>query len=143
MKKPLLTTLIVCCSFFILCSQTLPETGISGVYEVMVGADPSQKNYMIKYFGEFGFMVKDSANYSAAQAKEMYGVESKLQSFRLQNGAIDSHGLLRILVWDKPTGDGLGYVQPETIGQRMAVMKTNEIIRLVDIYKAERANGEK
>jgi hypothetical protein len=143
MKKLLLTTLIVHYSFTVLYSQTLPETGISGVYEVMVGAVPSQKSYLVKYFGEFGFTVKDSANYSEAQAKEMYGVGSKLQSFRLQNGTIDSHGLLRILIWDNPLGEGVGYVQPETIGQRMAVMKTNDIIRLVDIYKAERANGEK
>jgi hypothetical protein len=122
-------------------AQTLPETGISGLYEVMVAVTDAR--YTIRYFGEFGFTIKDSASFSAAQAKELYGVDSKLKSYRLQNGTIDSHGLLRILVWDKPTDEGVGYAPPETIGQRMAVMKTSDIIRLVDIYKAERARGER
>jgi hypothetical protein len=121
-------------------AQTLPETGISGVYEVMVGSkDPA---FTIKYFGEFGFTVKDSSKLSEAQAFELYGVKSALKSYRLQNGEIDSHGLLRILVWEKPLGDGVGYSMPETVGQRMAVMMTKDIIRLVDVYKNERANGK-
>jgi hypothetical protein len=143
MQKNIIIFIIFLLSSMAAHTQNLPDTGISGVYEVMVGGTEAQKSYLIRYFGEFGFIVKDSANYTAAQASELYGVESKLQSFRLQNGAIDSHGLLRILIWDKPTGEGVGYVQPETIGQRMAVMKTNDIIRLVDIYKNERTNGEK
>ena len=124
-------------------AQNLPDTGISGVYEVMVGATESQKKYLLNYFSEYGFSVKDSANFSATQAKELYGVDSKLTSIRLQNGEIDSHGLLRLLIWTKPVGEGVGYTMPETIGQRMSVMLTNDIIRLVDIYKNERLNGEK
>ncbi len=118
----------------------LPDTGISGVYEVMMGVEDPE--YAIKYFAEFGFSVVDSAELGEEEAKNLYGVASKLKSFRLQNGEIDSHGLLRILVWDKPLGRGVGYAPPETIGQRMAVMRTNDIIRLVDVYKAARDAGE-
>ena len=141
MKKPLLVYFLV--SQFVVCAfaQSLPETGISGVYEAMVATKDPQ--YVIRYFGEFGYAPRDSAVYTAAQAKELYGVDSKLTAYRLQNGAIDSHGLLRVLVWEKPLGEGVGYVQPETIGQRMAVMLTNDIVRLMDIYKIERQNGEK
>jgi hypothetical protein len=118
----------------------LPETGISGVYEVMVGVKNPQT--MIKYFGEYGFTVKDSSQLSESQALEVYGVKSALKSYRLQNGDIDSHGLLRLLVWEKPLGDGVGFNIPETVGSRMAVMMTKDIIRLVDIYKMERQNGK-
>lgn len=120
---------------------TLPETGISGLYEVMVGAKSA--DYPIKYFKEFGFTVVDTAKYSAKQAMDLYSVNSALTSYRLQNGDIDSHGLLRILVWENPIGEGVGYTPPETIGQRMAVMRCENIFRLVDIYKAARQSGER
>jgi hypothetical protein len=117
-----------------------PETGISGVYEVMTAVKDAK--FAQKYFGEFGFSLKDSAAFTAAQCLEMYGVNSALKSYRMQNSDIDSHGLVRILVWEKPISEGVGYAMPETIGQRMAVMLTRDIIRLVDIYKVERANGK-
>ena len=119
----------------------LPDTGISGVYEVMIGV--SELDYAQRYFEDFGFRIVDSATYTAAQAFELYGVKSALKAYRFQNGDIDSHGLLRVLVWEKPTGRGVGYAPPETIGQRMAVMRTNNIFRLVDIYEAAREAGEK
>lgn len=111
----------------------LPPTGISGVYEVMVGTN--QPVQLIQYFGEYGFRVIDSANLTLAESKLLYNVPSALKSYRLQNGEIDSHGLLRILAWDAPLGQGVGYVEPETIGSRMAVMKTTDIMRLHDIYE--------
>ncbi len=114
----------------------LPDTGISGVYEVMLGAD--ERNFPLRYFAAFGFTPVDSASIDADKAFEIYGVRSKLTSYRLQNGEIDSHGLLRVLVWDKPLGTGVGYAPPETIGQRMAVMRTENIFRLHDIYSAAR-----
>ncbi len=122
-------------------SQDLPDTGISGVYEVMVGTDDGKS--MIKYFGEYGFTVVDSSSLKANEALEIYGVNSTLKSYRLQNGDIDSHGLLRILAWDKLRGPGIGYMPPETIGMRMAVMKTDDIFRLYDVYKSARENGKK
>ena len=110
----------------------IPPTGISGVYEVMVGTgDPGM---LIRYFGEFGFTVTDSATFSREQAMQLYSVPSALKSYRLQNGDIDSHGLLRLLVWQKPLGPGVGYTEPESIGSRMAVMKTDDIMRLYDVF---------
>jgi hypothetical protein len=52
---------------------------------------------------------------------------------------VDAHGLLRLLVWEKPLGEGVGYAPPETIGSRMAVMMTQDIMRLHDVYEAARA----
>jgi len=113
---------------------------VSGVYEVIVGA--SDAAHYEKYFAEFGFRVVERAEISAEEANSIYGVRSRLRSVRMQNGEIDSHGLLRVLEWTEPLGPGVGYAPPETIGQRMAVMRTEDIYRLVDLYKASRDAGE-
>jgi hypothetical protein len=118
----------------------LPDTGISGLYEVIMGVKDA--NYSIKYFAEYGFTVRDSAQFSENEAFRLYGVKSKVKCYRLQNGEVDSHGLLRLLVWEKSLGDGVGYSAPETIGSRMAVMMTDDIFRLQDIYKAARNTGK-
>ncbi len=119
----------------------LPDTGISGVYEVIHAVKDAQ--YAIKYFGEYGFKVIDSSSVSAAEALKIYGVNSALKTYRLQNGGIDSHGLLRLWVWEKSLGDGVGYHIPETTGSRMAVMKTADIMRLYDVYSTLRDKKEK
>jgi hypothetical protein len=111
----------------------LPNTGISGIYEAMIATD--KPAYHIKYFAEFGFKVTDSAALSKEQCLKLYGVPSALKSYRMQNGETDSHGLIRLLVWDKPLGPGVGYSEPETIGSRMMVMKTKDIVRLTDIFQ--------
>ena len=113
--------------------QPLPNTGISGIYEAVIASD--KPAYHLKYFAEFGFKIIDSGTITKEHAKKLYGVPSVLKSYRLQNGEIDSHGLIRILVWENPLGNGVGYSEPESIGSRMMVMKTKDIIRLTDLYK--------
>ncbi len=120
--------------------NNLPDTGISGVYEVVQAVE--DLDFAIKYFGEFGFTVIDSSEIDAITASRVYGVDSALKSYRLQNGNIDSHGLLRLLVWDTPLGQGVGYSPPETIGQRMSVMRTKDIFRIYDIFSAARSDGK-
>lgn len=128
---------LLLCSFVLVRASaqkdSIPNTGISGVYEVLYATN--EPAYMIRYFNEFGFRVVDSAKLSANEAKALYGVPSALQSYRLQNGQVDAHGLLRILVWEKPLGPGVGMVEPESIGQRLAVMMTKDIVRLTDVFK--------
>ncbi len=122
-------------------AQNIPDTGISGVYEVMLGTD--DVTYAKKYFAEYGFRVIDSAIISSKEAQKIYGVNSRLRSYRLQNGTVDSHGLLRILEWENPLGEVVGYTPVETIGSRIAVMMTTDIFRLHDIYKTARDTGKK
>ena len=114
-------------------TDTIPNTGISGVYEAFIATD--KPAYHLEYFAQFGFVIKDSGTLTQAQAVQLYGVPSPLKSYRLQNGATDAHGLIRLLVWAKPLGKGVGYTEPETIGSRMMVMKTNDIVRLTDLFK--------
>jgi catechol 2,3-dioxygenase-like lactoylglutathione lyase family enzyme len=118
----------------------LPDTGVSGVYEAMVGA--ADETAVLAHFALFGFKEVKRANLDASRAKQIYGVNSALTSIRLQNGAVDSHGLLRVLVWQSPQGKGVGYASPETIGQRLSVMMVNDIVRLDDVFKDARAAGE-
>jgi hypothetical protein len=141
MKK---TFILILFFFFAIKNMTaqnapLPDTQISGVYEAMIGV--KEADYALRYFADYGFRAVDSATVSEADAMKIYGVPSKLKSYRLQNGDIDAHGLIRLLVWEKPLGNGVGYSAPETLGSRMAVMMTQDIFRLVDIYKAARSSG--
>ena len=109
-----------------------PDTGISGVYEVMVGV--ADAGPAIAYFAEFGFSVVASAEMPADRAARVYGVDSALRSIRLQNGATDAHGLLRVLEWATPLGAGVGFAPPHTVGTRMAVMRTTDIFRIADVF---------
>ena len=118
-----------------------PDTGIGGVYEVMIGTDDALS--LINFFEQFGFTKIEEGSFTEKQSFDLYGVKSKLTSFRLQNGEVDSHGLIRILQWGKLKGDGVGYAQPETVGQRMMVMRTKDVFRLFDIFSDARNSGEK
>ncbi|MEO1405028.1 MAG: hypothetical protein AAFV54_00875 [Pseudomonadota bacterium] len=117
-----------------------PETGISGVYEVVVGVEEALP--LIEYFAEFGFEVVAQETLTAESADQLYGVESAGISYRLQNGSVDTHGLLRIIEWENPLGPGVGYAPPETVGQRMAVMRTRDIVRLDDVFNDLRNAGQ-
>jgi len=117
-----------------------PATGISGVYEVMTGTGDAEP--LIRYFAEFGYAVTAEGELSAGAAKRVYGVDSALKSYRLRNGDIDAHGLLRILEWAAPAGSGLGYAPPMTVGMRMSVMHVRDVFRLYDVFSDARAKGE-
>jgi len=119
----------------------LPDTGVSGVYEVIVGVDEAAPS--LAYFAEFGFRVVAEASLAADEASSIYGVDSSASVFRLQNGDTDAHGLLRIIEWDSPLGPGVGFAPPETVGMRMAVMRTQDIVRLADIFSDLREESAK
>ncbi|QFU77807.1 hypothetical protein EY643_07645 [Halioglobus maricola] len=117
-----------------------PDTGISGVYEVVVGTSDAQATSL--YFEQFGFSKKESTTLSADRARQLYGVDSAANVIRMQNGDIDAHGLLRIIEWQNGLGPGVGFAPAETVGQRLAVMRTRDIFRLHDIFQDARASGE-
>jgi hypothetical protein len=117
-----------------------PDTGISGVYEVVVGTRNAAP--LIEYFEQFGFREIARKTLSASDALQLYGVDSAARSIRMQNGDIDAHGLLRIVEWESGLGAGVGTAPAETVGQRMAVMRTRDIFRIHDIFSDARASGE-
>ena len=99
---------------------------------MIIGVDAAGPS--IDYFAEFGFRVVAEASLSAEEAQSLYAVDSSATVYRLQNGSIDAHGLLRIIEWESPLGPGVGFAPPETVGVRMAVMRTEDIVRLADVF---------
>lgn len=109
-----------------------PDTGISGVYEAMVGVDDAAA--AVRYFAEFGFEPVARERIGADRAEALYNVDSALTSIRLANGDTDTHGLIRLLAWDAPLSEGVGIAPPLTPGQRLAVMRTEDIMRIHDVF---------
>lgn len=115
-------------------------TAISGLYEVLIGV--RDLDAALRYFGELGYRLTGTGFLSRLAAESLYGVPSAVKSYRLQSGNVDCHGIIRLMVWDKPLGTGVGYAEPGTIGTRLIGMITNDIHRLHDIYGDARRAGE-
>lgn len=114
------------------------ETTIGGVYEVGIGA--TDEKPLIAYFERFGYRVGNTGEMSAKDAKKLYGVDSKLKSIRLLHQDSD-HGLIRIMVWEKPVNEGLQMARMNVLGNRWGAMLTLDIYNLQN--HAEEAIAQK
>ena len=114
------------------------ETSIGGVTEVGIGA--TDEKPLIAYFERFGYRVGNTGELSAKDAKKLYGVDSKLKSIRLLHQDSD-HGLIRIMVWEKPVNDGLQMSRMNVLGNRWGAMLTADIYNLQN--HAEEAIAQK
>ncbi|MBS1797726.1 MAG: VOC family protein [Acidobacteria bacterium] len=114
------------------------ETSIGGVYEVCIGTkDPEA---LVKYWERFGYRVGRTGELDERQAARLYGVNSKLKSIRLYH--LDSdHGLIRIMVWDKPVNEGLQMERMNVLGNRWGAMMTGDIYNIQN--HAEEAVAQK
>ncbi|MDJ0842786.1 hypothetical protein [Crocosphaera sp.] len=95
----------------------MTSPSISGLYEIAIGITAADESKLIDYWDKFGFTVNLSGNLDAEVVKKLYGVDSHLRSFRLQNQVTD-RSLLRLMVWDKPVNEGLGLTPLKVIGSR-------------------------
>ncbi len=116
------------------------ETTIGGVYEVGIGA--TDEKPLIEYFERFGYKVGKKGKITAKQAKKLYNVNSELNSIRLYHQDAD-HGLIRIMVWDKPINEGLGLSNMKVIGNRCGAMLNGNIYNLQNHAEQAIRNGEK
>ena len=114
------------------------ETSIGGVFEVGIGA--TDEKPLIAYFERFGYRVGSTGEISAKEAEKLYGVKSKLKSIRLLHQDAD-HGLIRLMVWEKPTNDGLQMSRMNVLGNRWGAMMTADIYNLQN--HAEEAIAQK
>mgnify|MGYP001772959065 CR=1 FL=1 len=116
------------------------ETSIGGVYEVGIGAKNEDKDKLIAYFERFGYRIGKEGVLDEASVEQLYGVRSKLRSVRLYHQDSD-HGLIRIMVWDKPSDDGLGLIGMKVIGNRWGAMMTADIYNIQNHVEEAIAQG--
>lgn len=100
---------------------------IGGVYEVGIGARDEKP--LIAYFERFGYRVGKTGTLDEKSTAKLYGVKSRLKSIRLYHQDAD-HGLIRIMVWEKPTNEGLGLSPMKVIGNRWGAMMTLDIYNI-------------
>ncbi len=112
---------------------------VGGVYEVGIGVP--DLDAALRYWALFGYRPGARGRLAAGEAERLYGVPSALESLRLQHQEAD-HGLVRLMRWDSPLGDGLGMVPLRTPGNRWAVAKTNEVMQVANFAAALAARGE-
>ncbi len=136
-RQLFLLLLLVCLCVVPARAQTPEQPTISGLYEICIGVtDPVPQ---IRYWEQFGYRIGPIGELSAVDAKRLYGVDSRLRSIRLLHQDAE-HGLIRLLVWDKPTNDGLGLVRFITPGSRWTSMLTRDVVKIQNHAEAaERA----
>jgi catechol 2,3-dioxygenase-like lactoylglutathione lyase family enzyme len=102
-------------------------TSIEGIYEVCIGV--REPIAAIQYWEQFGYRIGQVGELSAAAAKQLYGVNSALRSIRLCHQKAD-HGLIRLMVWQKPTDEGLGMESMKVKGNRWATTLTADVLNI-------------
>ena len=102
---------------------------VGALHEIGVGVTDTED--AIDYWRSFGYRPGPDGKLSAPQAEQLYGVNSALKSTRLLHQDAD-HGLLRLMQWDEPTGDGLNMARLRTKGNRWGVHKTDDVMTLLN-----------
>ena len=104
-------------------------TSIEGIYEVCIGVQ--EPISAIQYWQQFGYRIDRVGELSAAAAKQLYGVNSSLRSIRLAHQQAD-HGLIRLMVWQNPTNEGLGMGSMKVKGNRWATTLTADGLNILN-----------
>lgn len=115
-----------------------PMGPIGGIYELGFGTRDLAG--MIAYWKHFGFTEGPRGELSAAQAKALYGVDSRLTSVRMTHQDAD-HGLVRVMVWDRPVNDGLGMRTMRVRGNRWGAMLTDDVLRASNHAEVAKKQG--
>jgi catechol 2,3-dioxygenase-like lactoylglutathione lyase family enzyme len=104
-------------------------TSIEGIYEVCIGV--REPISAIQYWEQFGYRIGQLGELSEAAAKQLYGVNSALRSIRLYHQEAD-HGLIRLMVWQTPTLEGLGMGSMKVKGNRWATTLTADMLNILN-----------
>jgi uncharacterized glyoxalase superfamily protein PhnB len=111
---------------------------ISGVYEMCIGTrDPMHD---LLYWQRYGYHLEKIGTLDADSAHALYGVHSALKSYRLAHQAAD-HGLIRLMLWEHPTNDGLQLTPMRALGNRWGAMLTNDLYNILNHAEDARAQG--
>jgi len=105
---------------------------IAGLYEVCIGVQSqAQHDEVCAFYALQGYTKACEGQLGAADAKDLYGVDSALHSTRLGHQDAD-HGLVRVFLWDKPTGPGLGLSPLKTLGARWTASLTADVTNVAN-----------
>lgn len=109
--------------------KTVSLPSIEGIYEVCIGLqDPIPQ---IQYWGQFGYRIGQVGELSREAANNLYGVNSPLRSIRLNHQDAD-HGLIRLMIWEKPINNGLGMESMRVKGNRWITTLTADILNILN-----------
>ncbi len=111
---------------------------LTGVYEVCIGVPDLDE--ATAHWRSFGFAPIAEGKLDDASAAALYGVPSGLQSVRLGHGKANS-GLIRLMQWDQPSGDGLGLAPLRATGCRWSVQRTEDLMLLWNHVEVLLARG--
>jgi len=116
------------------------EVEIKGVYEVCIGVPDLLEQ--IRFWSQFGYKIGPQGSLTAAEAKQLYGVESGLKSVHLDHLGSD-HGLIRLMQWDQPKNAGIGITKHlRQEGGRWTVMLTESTLELLNHAEDAKAKGQ-
>jgi hypothetical protein len=102
---------------------------IGGVFELGIGTTDALP--MIQYWQQFGYRVGETGELTEDQALQLYGVSSRVRSIRLRHQDED-HGLIRLMEWRQPLGDGLGLTPMKALGNRWGAMVTRDVYSILN-----------
>jgi hypothetical protein len=102
---------------------------IAGIYELCSGVADAVPQ--LQYWEQFGYRIGQIGELSASEARELYGVSSKVRSIRLYHQDAD-RGLIRLMIWEKPTNDGLQMSLRKVKGNRWATTLTADLLNILN-----------
>lgn len=118
--------------------QSQPQA-IGGVHEACFGVPDIDA--AIAYWQAFGFHAGECQQLSAVQARALYGADSALASVRLSHQATD-HGLVRLMCWEKPLGNGIGVSPLRAHGSRWVGQFTRNMLDISNHTRIALKQGE-
>ena len=95
---------------------------------------------MIQYWEQFGYRIGQVGELPVEAVNKLYGVDSSLYSIRLYHQDAD-HGLIRLMVWEKPTNDGLKMASMKVNGNRWVTTLTADILNILNHVEEAVAAG--
>lgn len=104
-------------------------TSIAGIYEACIGTrDPISQ---VQYWEQFGYRIGQIGELAALEANKLYGVNSSLRSIRLYHQDSD-HGLVRLMIWETPTNEGLQMSSMKVKGNRWVTALTADVLNILN-----------
>jgi catechol 2,3-dioxygenase-like lactoylglutathione lyase family enzyme len=113
-------------------------TSIEGIYEVCIGVP--EPIAAIQYWEQFGYRIGQVGELPKEVVNKLYGVNSSLYSIRLYHQDAD-HGLIRLMVWQNPTNDGLQMESMKVNGNRWATTLTADVLNILNHVEEARTAG--